>query len=202
MSELRKIVTKPHIVTLPLFERALVVAAIAHTGWKRAFDAAPYITHPFHVSELLREAGAEEDEIISGVLHDTVEDTDITLSDLILLFGEKIADLVDELTKPFDLEKADRLEYFMGMMVKYSRSALRIKLADKLHNISTRKVTDPLEPWDRWMDEANQMTNMVSSDMLKDKVVESLTQQIKKTITYYHIDGRHMHLVHQKGEAK
>ena len=78
--------------------KAVEFATKAHEGQKRK-SGEPYIVHPKAVMETLIEWGMDEDTVIAGVLHDTVEDTEVTLDDVKKEFGESVAFLVDGVTK-------------------------------------------------------------------------------------------------------
>ena len=79
-------------------KRAIEIAKKAHAGQFRK-TGEPYIIHPLAVKKILEEWGMDEDTIIAGVLHDTVEDTDLRLDDIKREFGESVAFLVDGVTK-------------------------------------------------------------------------------------------------------
>ena len=76
-------------------EEAIEIAAEAHQGQYRKGTNTPYITHPYAVGLILMEAGCPEAVIIAGILHDTVEDTDLTLEFIRERFGDAIANIVD-----------------------------------------------------------------------------------------------------------
>ena len=78
--------------------KAVEIAKKAHDGQFRK-TGEPYIVHPLAVKKILEEWGMDEDTIIAGVLHDTVEDTNLTLDDIRKEFGEPVAFLVDGVTK-------------------------------------------------------------------------------------------------------
>ena len=89
-------------------DHAIAVAKKAHEGQFRK-TGEPYITHPLAVKKILEEWGMDEDTIIAGILHDTVEDTPLTLNDIKKEFGESVAFLVDGVTKLQHLHLADIL---------------------------------------------------------------------------------------------
>jgi guanosine-3',5'-bis(diphosphate) 3'-pyrophosphohydrolase len=121
-------------------ERAYGVAAHWHRDQKRK-SGDPYITHPLAVATILAELGMNTETICAALLHDTVEDTPYTLSELRSEFGEDVAALVDGVTK---LDKVKygasaEAETVRKMVVAMSRDirVLVIKLADRLHNMRT-----------------------------------------------------------------
>jgi GTP diphosphokinase / guanosine-3',5'-bis(diphosphate) 3'-diphosphatase len=121
-------------------ERAYEIAKVAHTGQMRK-SGDEYITHPVAVAEILAELGLNSETIIAALLHDTVEDTQYSLAQMKVDFGEKIANLVDGVTK---LDKliygpTAEAETVRKMVIAMSRDirVLVIKLADRLHNART-----------------------------------------------------------------
>jgi guanosine-3',5'-bis(diphosphate) 3'-pyrophosphohydrolase len=123
-----------------LIERAYDTAAQMHAGQSRN-SGDPYITHPLAVATILAELGTDHDTICAALLHDTVEDTNYTLSQLRQDFGENIASLVDGVTKLDKVKYGDaaQAETVRKMVVAMSRDirVLVIKLADRLHNMRT-----------------------------------------------------------------
>ncbi len=121
-------------------ERAYEIAKVAHAGQMRK-SGDEYITHPVAVAEILAELGLNSETIIAALLHDTVEDTQYSLAQMKVDFGEKIANLVDGVTK---LDKliygpTAEAETVRKMVIAMSRDirVLVIKLADRLHNART-----------------------------------------------------------------
>jgi len=130
--------------------RAASFAAKKHTDQKRkGSDGEPYINHPIEVANLLVNAGKVEDVdiITASLLHDTVEDCDVTVEELSQNFGAAVADYVREVTDDKSLPKAERKRLQIEHAPHLSTGAKQIKLADKISNI--RDVTDhPPEGWD------------------------------------------------------
>ena len=121
-------------------EDAYEVAAKAHQGQFRA-SGRPYITHPVIVADILIDMGLDVATVCAALLHDTVEDTYITDSDLRKKFGNEIADLVAGVTKLDKIqfhnkeeEQAENMRKMFFAMAKDIRVML-IKLADRLHNM-------------------------------------------------------------------
>ncbi|MEU1851039.1 HD domain-containing protein [Streptomyces sp. NPDC019990] len=126
--------------------RAYVLAESSHRGQMRK-SGEPYITHPLAVTLILAELGAETTTLTASLLHDTVEDTDVTLDQVGEQFGEEVRFLVDGVTK---LEKVDygaaaEPETFRKMLVATGNDVrvMSIKLADRLHNMRTLGVMRP-----------------------------------------------------------
>ncbi|MFF7897073.1 RelA/SpoT family protein [Streptomyces sp. NPDC007907] len=125
---------------------AYVLAESSHRGQMRK-SGEPYITHPLAVTLILAELGAETTTLTASLLHDTVEDTDVTLDQVRDQFGEEVRYLVDGVTK---LEKVDygaaaEPETFRKMLVATGNDVrvMSIKLADRLHNMRTLGVMRP-----------------------------------------------------------
>lgn len=125
---------------LSVIERAYTVAERAHRGQKRR-SGEPYITHPIAVAQILAELGVAPVAIAAALLHDTVEDTEYTLTQLTDEFGEEIAMLVDGVTKLDKVKYGDsaQAETVRKMVVAMSKDirVLVIKLSDRLHNART-----------------------------------------------------------------
>ncbi|MFE9053961.1 RelA/SpoT family protein [Streptomyces mutabilis] len=123
--------------------RAYVLAESSHRGQMRK-SGEPYITHPLAVTLILAELGAETTTLTASLLHDTVEDTDVTLDQVGEQFGAEVRYLVDGVTK---LEKVDygaaaEPETFRKMLLATGNDVrvMSIKLADRLHNMRTLGV--------------------------------------------------------------
>ena len=123
-----------------LIERAYEVAAQQHAGQVRK-SGDPFITHPLAVTTILAELGMNSETLCAALLHDTVEDTDYTLTELRREFGDDVATLVDGVTKLDKVKygEAAQAETVRKMVVAMSRDirVLVIKLADRLHNMRT-----------------------------------------------------------------
>ncbi|MGW2483280.1 RelA/SpoT family protein [Streptomyces sp. NPDC001571] len=131
---------------LAVLHRAYVLAETSHRGQFRK-SGEPYITHPLAVTLILAELGAETTTLTASLLHDTVEDTEVTLDQVRSEFGAEVAYLVDGVTK---LEKVDygaaaEPETFRKMLVATGDDVrvMSIKLADRLHNMRTLGVMRP-----------------------------------------------------------
>jgi len=124
-------------------QKAFEFANNAHTGVKRK-SGEPYIIHPIAVAKIVvEEIGLSATSIIAALLHDVVEDTDYTLEDISNLFGEKVAQIVDGLTKlrgEFNAQHDSKQAHnFRKMLMTLSDDVrvILIKLADRLHNMRT-----------------------------------------------------------------
>lgn len=125
-----------------LLNQAYVFTVKKHGDQKRA-SGDPYFSHPVEVAGILTELKLDEPTIVTGLLHDTLEDTDATYEELQKLFGEEVAQLVDGVTKLSKLElTADQnkqAENFRKLLVATANDirVLIVKLADRLHNMRT-----------------------------------------------------------------
>ena len=132
-----------------LLNQAYVFTVKKHGDQKRA-SGDPYFSHPVEVAGILTELKLDEPTIVTGLLHDTLEDTDATYEELQRLFGEEVAQLVDGVTKLSKLElTADQnkqAENFRKLLVATASDirVLIVKLADRLHNMRTlHYIQDP-----------------------------------------------------------
>ena len=132
-----------------LFGKARVFAIAAHEaiGQKRKYTGEPYYLHPLHVATIVSSFKGTDEMVIAALLHDTVEDTDITLDIIEQEFGATVAQLVDELTDKFVDpaigNRAHRKALERDRLATISKEAQTIKLADLLHNTSSIVRYDP-----------------------------------------------------------
>ncbi len=131
---------------LGLLGRAYRLAEASHRGQTRK-SGEPFITHPLAVTMILAQLGAGTTTLVASLLHDTVEDTEVTLDQVSADFGPEVAYLVDGVTK---LEKVDfgaaaEAETFRKMLVATGDDVrvMVIKLADRLHNMRTIRHMKP-----------------------------------------------------------
>ena len=118
-------------------EEAIEIAAEAHQGQYRKGTHTPYITHPYAVGLILMEAGCAEAVIIAGILHDTVEDTDLTLDFIRERFGDAIANIVDGCSENKALRWRARKTERIEALRTASTEICIVTCADKLHNLRT-----------------------------------------------------------------
>ncbi|MFG2996467.1 RelA/SpoT family protein [Streptomyces sp. NPDC048340] len=131
---------------LSVLRRAYLLAETSHRGQMRK-SGEPYITHPLAVTLILAELGAETTTLTASLLHDTVEDTDVTLDQVREEFGDEVCFIVDGVTKveKIDYGAAAEPETFRKMLVATGNDVrvMSIKLADRLHNMRTLGVMRP-----------------------------------------------------------
>ena len=131
-----------------LLRRAFDYAKKMHKGQLRR-SGEPYFTHPFAVAMQLAEQHMDDATLTTALLHDTIEDTKSTYSDIKINFSEEIAELVDGVTKLTNLElgsvESAQAENFRKLLLAMSKDlrVLLVKLADRLHNMRTIRHMDP-----------------------------------------------------------
>lgn len=129
-------------------QRAVELSKSAHQGQLRQSGEA-YVTHPIAVARILTSLYLDTQAIIAALLHDVVEDTDITTEDISSQFGKPVADIVDGLSKldklQFETVADAQAENFRKMLMAMARDVrvILIKLADRLHNMRTLDSMTP-----------------------------------------------------------
>src|SRR5689334_9339314 len=133
---------------LEMIKKAYEFSQTHHAGQTRA-SGEPYIAHPLQVALVLAEMKMDSVAITAGLLHDSVEDTSVTIVDIRKEFGEQVAHIVEGVTKISKIDfatreeqQAENLRKMMLAMVDDIRVVL-IKLADRLHNMRTLEHLDP-----------------------------------------------------------
>lgn len=132
-----------------LILRAAAFAARKHRDQRRKdADASPYINHPLELARVLAEVGGVTDPatLCGALLHDTIEDTATSEAELAELFGAEVAALVAEVTDDKSLPKAERKRLQVEHAASISDKAKRIKLADKICNL-TDVASSPPADW-------------------------------------------------------
>jgi GTP diphosphokinase / guanosine-3',5'-bis(diphosphate) 3'-diphosphatase len=125
-----------------LITRAYEIAEGAHRGQMRR-SGDPYIQHPLAVATILADLGLDDVTLAAALLHDAVEDTGVSLDDIVKDFGSEVAAIVDGVTKldrvSFDSKEAQQAATMRKMLVAMAKDirVLLIKLADRLHNMRT-----------------------------------------------------------------
>lgn len=138
-----------HRRKVEIITKAYNLAKEAHKGTRRK-SGEPYIMHPLAVARIVcKEMGLGSTSISAALLHDVVEDTDYTVEDLKMMFGEKIAHIVDGLTKishgMFGENVSEQAENFRKLLLTMSEDirVILIKIADRLHNMRTLSSMAP-----------------------------------------------------------
>jgi len=124
-----------------LLDRAIVFAVKAHHDTERRGKGFPYIVHPMEAVEIVATITSDQELLAAAALHDTVEDTDVTVDDIRREFGDRIADLVhaesDQLTEGMSEEETwhDRKQAAIDRLAAASHDAKIVAMGDKLSNM-------------------------------------------------------------------
>ncbi len=130
------------IKELTKIREAFEFARRAH-GDQRRKDGSLYITHPLAAAVIVAEMGVDEDSIIAAILHDCIEDTNVSYEDIAKRFGNSVADIVDGVTKltrvVYTSKEEEQMENLRKMLMAMARDirVILIKMADRLHNMRT-----------------------------------------------------------------
>lgn len=128
-----------------IVEKAQIFAAGAHAGvgQKRKYTSEDYIHHPVAVAEIVRKHGGTDEMVAAAMLHDTIEDTQVTFGHIFSLFGDRVAEMVDALSNKAKKEDGNReTRFFINVKALRERLDMQsrvIKLADLIHN--TQSIT-------------------------------------------------------------
>ena len=142
-----------HRKKVEIIEKAYKFAREAHKGVRRR-SGEPYIMHPITVAQIVsQEIGLGSTSICAALLHDVVEDTEYTTEDIEAMFGKKIAQIVDGLTKIsggiFGSQASAQAENFRKLLLTMSDDirVILIKMADRLHNMRTLQSMPPAKQY-------------------------------------------------------
>ena len=176
--------------------KAFNFAIEAHKNQKR-FSGTPYVVHPVAVADILAGLKLDSATIITGLLHDTIEDTKITYEVVLKEFGKEVADVVDGVTKMSALEEKavhnSQAENFRKLILATSKDirVLLVKLADRLHNMRTinafksedKKKRIEKVPMEIYAPLADRMGMNLIRDELEDLAFKVLNQEARDLIT-------------------
>ena len=118
------------------------MARLAHSGQLRK-DGSPYVTHCVAAADITVDMGLDEDSIVAALLHDVIEDTNLTHEDIAHQFGEAVADIVEGVTKltrvQYTSKEDEQMENLRKMLMAMAKDirVILIKIADRLHNMRT-----------------------------------------------------------------
>lgn len=171
-------------LTAKSLEDAIIFATEKHSGQLRKGDNTPYILHPLSIVFILASLKKSNNYYllsIAAILHDTYEDCDVTLEEIAEKFGHAVASLVAELTSNKDeIALKGKANYLLDKMLKMSSYALRIKLADRAHNVSDLHIVDK-EKREKTITETKFILNGLSGRKLT-KTHRKLIKMIEKHI--------------------
>ncbi|MCM3666236.1 HD domain-containing protein [Mesobacillus subterraneus] len=123
--------------------KALEIAAMAHEGQYRKNTKIPYIAHPVAVGMILQKAGYSEEMVAAGILHDTIEDTELTIADIEREFGTEIAAIVAGCSEPDkSLFWEERKEHTIEFLKTAPVEIRVVACADKLHNVKSIRTDE------------------------------------------------------------
>ena len=175
---------KKYIKENELEQAAKDFAIDKHSGQKRKFRNVPYISHPMEVAKTVKEYGGTSEMIAAAWLHDVLEDVkNITVQDIIDNFGDKVANLVVELTNKENIKGPEKGQYLLDKMLTMSDDALTIKLADRLNNVSDFETAPPT-----FIAKYKPQTELILSGLTKrslNKTHQKLIDNIKEIIIKY-----------------
>ena len=153
-----------------MLDRAIKFATKAHSGQYRKYTGEPYITHPLAVMEIVRGVpGHTEEMLVAAVLHDVVEDTDVSLREIQEEFGNVVSDLVLHLTDistPEDGNRLKRKRKDAEWYAQGSAEAQTIKVADFIDNTRDIAQNDP-RFWETY-----KMEKLYALDLLQEADVD------------------------------
>ncbi len=128
----------------PQIKKAIQFAARKHHGqMRRETEPLPYITHLFSVAVLVAEDGAHDDVVTAALLHDTIEDTGTTREEIVTVFNERVAILVESVSEPKEkdgtpLSWKERKTEYLAQLERADTEAVLIAVADKIDNIESK----------------------------------------------------------------
>ena len=131
-----------HPMDLGRIRAAYEMARVAHSGQLRK-DGSPYVTHCVAAADISVDMGLDEDSIIAALLHDVIEDTNLTHADIARQFGTAVADIVEGVTKltrvQYTSKEDEQMENLRKMLMAMAKDirVILIKIADRLHNMRT-----------------------------------------------------------------
>ena len=133
-----------HQVDLLQIKKAIYYAKKYHGSQKR-LSGEPYYSHPLAVAELVTPHCFKTDILVTSILHDTIEDTDLTKDRIEYIFDANIASKVDDLTRVKIDRKISSAEMLELLWLQKKKELLLVKFFDRLHNIQTIKSKSPLK---------------------------------------------------------
>ena len=175
---------------LPNARAALAYAERQHAGQRRAADGAPFIVHPLEVARLLYRAGAPDQVIAAGALHDTIEKTDATAADLTSRFGLRIATIVLAVSEDQQITGyAERKAALRDQLARAGHDALMVLAADKISKVRELKLeiarrrahTPPVScSWERRLTHYRHCLRLLEEHLPDSPLVATLRAELEK----------------------
>ena len=174
------------------FVEALEFALRAHGGQRRKGGDIPYVAHLLGVSSLVLEAGGDEDMAIAGLLHDTIEDTDVTVEELQAAFGQRVGSILEACSDSHEQPKPpwrQRKERYLAHLrsAETPTEVLVVSRADKLHNARAilfdyRVVGDAL--WSRFNEGPEQQLWYYRSlvEIFRERLPGPTTEELSRAV--------------------
>lgn len=119
---------------MSLYETALKIAVTAHREQVRKHDNAPYVYHPIMVARIVERAGFGDIPVAAALVHDVLEDTTTTESELREKLGDEVVDIVTAVSEDKALEWEERKELYVKTVVAAGEAVWAVSVADKIHN--------------------------------------------------------------------
>lgn len=180
-------------------EQAIIRATVLHHSQKRKISGVPYIIHPYSVAFLLAHYSDDEDVIIAGLLHDTLEDVPGYTEDMLRAeFGDRVAAIVKEVTEDYtQAEKEDhtirgnswriRKEKYLENLENDSEEALLVATADKIHNMRSAIDEYRIYGTDIWVKFKRDAENMVwfytkAASIISARLVHPLVDEMNRVL--------------------
>lgn len=166
-------------------DQVLQFATQAHAGQKRKYTGDDYIVHPVAVAQIVRDFGGSVDQQAAALLHDVVEDCDVTVDQIRDAFGDTVADLVDWLTDvsvPSDGNRATRKALDRAHSAAAPADAQFVKLADLMDNTKSIVLHDPnfakvfLKEKDLLLAAMTKVQNTALFDAVSNQIVQESAQ--------------------------
>ena len=175
-------------VSPDILEKAISFAIEKHKNVRRKGNNAPYILHPLSVLHTLLDIKRSKNAFLLAtvsVLHDVVEDCDVTIDEIATLFGYQVASMVEELTSDKEkIKKLGKTQYLIEKMVHMSSYSLCIKLVDRLCNI--KDMVDMKEDFiDKQIESTKLILEALISNRKLTKTHKLIVKKIKKEMKKY-----------------
>jgi len=120
-----------------LVEKAARIATVAHSGQVRKSDGSPYIVHPYMCATILLQHNTQDEVVAAALVHDVLEDTEITEQELREVLGDRVVDIVTHVSEDKSKEWEERKKGYVAMVREASQEVKLVSVADKVHNMQS-----------------------------------------------------------------